>query len=150
MNYYESTNEVPTMFDSIRKRISHQIRVMRGCFAQSEGLPFSDVLSAETIQNIMDEEVSGYRCRIFPPYSYFMCFFVPSTQVSDHSCQNAVANVLAERVAQGEPPCSSNTKSYCNARLRLPERLVRRLVRETGRLLHLKSEEDSEMERSFS
>jgi len=50
--------------------------------------------------------------------------------------------VLAERVAQGEPPCSSNTKSYCNARLRLPERLVRRLVRETGRLLHLKSEKD--------
>jgi IS4 transposase len=49
--------------------------------------------------------------------------------------------VLAERVAQGEPPCSSNTKSYCKARLRLPESLVRRLVRETGRLLHLKSEE---------
>ena len=49
--------------------------------------------------------------------------------------------MLAERVAQGEPPCSSNTKSYCNARLRLPVRLVKRLVRETGRLLHLKSEE---------
>jgi IS4 transposase len=45
-------------------------------------------------------------------------------------------------VAQGDPPCSSNTKSYCNARLRLPERLVKRLVHETGRLLHLKSEED--------
>jgi IS4 transposase len=61
---------------------------------------------------------------------------------SDHSCQNAVAKVIAERVAQGEPPCSSNTKSYCKARLRLPESLIRRLVRETGKLLHLKSEED--------
>jgi len=61
---------------------------------------------------------------------------------ADHSCQNAVAKVLAERVAQGDPPCSSNTKSYCKARLRLPERLVRRLVRDTGRLLHLKSKED--------
>ena len=49
--------------------------------------------------------------------------------------------MLAERVAQGEPPCSSNTKSYCNARLRLPISFVRRLVRETGKLLHLKSEE---------
>ena len=68
------------MFDSIRKRISHQIGVMRRCFAQSEGLPFSDVLSAETLQNIMDEEVSSYRYRIFPPYSYFTCFFVSSTQ----------------------------------------------------------------------
>jgi len=68
------------MFNSIHKRISHQIKVMRLCFAQSEGLPFSDVLSDETIQNIMDKEVSSYRCRIFPPYSYFMCFFVSSTQ----------------------------------------------------------------------
>ncbi|MCK5109289.1 MAG: IS4 family transposase, partial [Methanosarcinales archaeon] len=42
---------------------------------------------------------------------------------------------------QGKPPCSTNTKSYCEARLRLPISLVRRLVRETGRLLHLKSEE---------
>ncbi len=55
------------MFDSIRKRISHQIIVMRRYFAQSEGLPFSDVLSAETIQNNMDEKVGSYRDRIFPP-----------------------------------------------------------------------------------
>ena len=137
------------MFDSIRKRISHQINAMRRRFAQTEGLPFSEVLSAETIQNIMDEEVGSYRDRIFSPYSYFICFFVTGTQVSDHSCQNAVAKVIVERVAQGEPPCSSNTKSYCKARLRLPERLVRRLLHETGRLLHLKSKEDSEMERSL-
>ena len=68
------------MFDSIRKRISHQIRMMMRYFAQSEGLSFSDILSAETIQNIMDEEVSSYRYRIFPPYSYFTCFFVTDTQ----------------------------------------------------------------------
>ena len=68
------------MFDSIHKRISHQINAMRRRFAQTEGLPFSDVLSDETIRNIMDEEVSSYRDRIFPPYSYFMCFFVTGTQ----------------------------------------------------------------------
>ena len=68
------------MFDSIRKRISHQISALKRCFAQTEGLPFSDVLSAETIQNIMDEEVGSYRDRIFPPYNYFMCFFVTGTQ----------------------------------------------------------------------
>ncbi len=68
------------MFDSIRKRISHQISALRRRFAQTEGLPFSEVISAETIQNIMDEEVGSYRDRIFPPYSYFMCFFVTGTQ----------------------------------------------------------------------
>ena len=55
------------MFDSIRKRISYQISALRRRFAQTEGLPFSDVLSAETIQNMMDEEVGSYRDRIFSP-----------------------------------------------------------------------------------
>ena len=68
------------MFDSIRKRISRQIDALRRRFAQTEGLPFSDVLSAETIRNIIDEEVGSYRDRIFPPYSYFMCFFITGTQ----------------------------------------------------------------------
>ena len=54
------------MFDSIRKRISHQTRVMGICFAQTDGLPFSEVISAETIRNIMNNEVSSYRYRIFP------------------------------------------------------------------------------------
>nr|QNO42876.1 hypothetical protein FEGPBIBN_00009 [Methanosarcinales archaeon ANME-2c ERB4]QNO50436.1 hypothetical protein BPCBKEJI_00014 [Methanosarcinales archaeon ANME-2c ERB4] len=128
------------MFDYIHKQISRQMDALRRRFAQTEGLPFSDVLSDETIQNIIEEEVSSYRNRIFPPI-VTLCAFLSQVLSSDHSCQNAVAKVLAERVAQGEPPCSSNTKSYCNARLRLPVRLVKRLVRETGRLLHLKSEE---------
>nr|QNO47962.1 hypothetical protein DBNCDMDK_00051 [Methanosarcinales archaeon ANME-2c ERB4] len=136
------------MFDSICKRISHQINAIRRCFGQTEGLSFNDVLSAETIRNIMDEEVGSYRDRIFSPIIVLSAFLSQALSL-DHSCRNAKALVLAERVAQGEPPCSSNTKSYCKARLRLPEIRVRRLVRETGRLLHLKSEEDSEMERSL-
>ena len=55
------------MFDSIRKRISYQISALRRRFAQTEGLPFSDVLLAKTIRNMMDEEVGSYRDRIFPP-----------------------------------------------------------------------------------
>ena len=77
----------------------------------------------------------------FSPYSHFMRFFYLKYFSIRPLGQNAVAKVLAKRVAQGEPPCSSNTKSYCEARLRRPISLVRQLVRETGRLLHLKSEE---------
>jgi IS4 transposase len=128
------------MFDSIRQRISHQINALKRRFAQTEGLPFSDVLPDETIRTIMDEEVGSYRDRIFSPLITLSAFLSQALS-SDPSCRNAVAKVLAERVAQGKPPCSSNTKSYCEARLRLPTSLVRRLVRETGRLLHLKSEE---------
>ncbi len=54
------------MFDYIHKRISHQMDALRRRFAQTESLPFSEILSAETIQNIIDDEVSSYRNRIFP------------------------------------------------------------------------------------
>lgn len=128
------------MFDSIRKRISHQINALMRRFAQTEGLPFNDILSAESICNIMDGEVDSYRDRIFSPL-ITLSAFLSQVLSSDQSCQNAVAKVIAERVAQGEAPCSSNNKSYCKARMRLPESLVRRLVRETGRLLHLQSKE---------
>lgn len=129
------------MFDSIRKRISHQINALRKRFAQTEGLPFNDILSAESIRDIMDEEVDSYRDRIFSPL-ITLSAFLSQVLSSDHSCQNAVAKVIAERVARGEAPCSSNNKSYCNARMRLPEGFVKRLVCETGRLLHLQSEKD--------
>ena len=128
------------MFDSIHKRIFRQIDVIRRRFVQTAGLPFNEILSAEFIHNIMDEEVDDYRDRIFSPL-ITLSAFLSQVLSSDHSCKNAVAKVIAERVAQGEAPCSSNNKSYCNARRRLPISLVRRLVRETGRLLHLQSED---------
>ena len=67
------------MFDSIHKQISLQMDALKRCFAQTDGLPFSDVLADETIQDIIEEEVSSYRNRIFPPYRHFMRFFVSST-----------------------------------------------------------------------
>ena len=48
----------------------------------------------------------------------------------------AVARVLAYRLASGRPACSSATGSYCKARGRLPEELLSRLARDSGRQLH--------------
>ena len=54
----------------------------------------------------------------------------------DGSCRAAVARLLAWLVAHGRPPCRPHTGPYCKARRRLPEPLLRRLARETGRRLH--------------
>jgi hypothetical protein len=51
----------------------------------------------------------------------------------DHSCRDAVARLIAWRVAQGLSPCSADTGAYCTARSDLPEEAVHELVRGTGR-----------------
>ncbi len=57
---------------------------------------------------------------------------------ADHSCQDAVAGLLAWRLARGQKPCSSQTGAYCTARgaarAKLPEAACRQLMRDTGRL----------------
>ena len=39
----------------------------------------------------------------------------------DHSCRDAVARLIAWRVARGLHPCSADTGAYCTARDDLPE-----------------------------
>ena len=51
----------------------------------------------------------------------------------DHSCRDAVARLLAWRLACGLKPCSADTGAYCTARGGLPEEALHGLVRETGR-----------------
>ena len=51
----------------------------------------------------------------------------------DHSCRDAVARLIAWRVAQGLLPCSADTGAYCTARSDLPEEALHALVRETGK-----------------
>jgi hypothetical protein len=51
----------------------------------------------------------------------------------DHSCRDAVARLIAWRLAFGLKPCSADTGAYCTARGDLPEEALHGLVRETGR-----------------
>src|SRR5436190_38051 len=49
--------------------------------------------------------------------------------------KDTVARLLAYRTARGLSRCSADTSSYCEARKKLPEELIRGLVRDTGREL---------------
>jgi len=51
----------------------------------------------------------------------------------DHSCREAVAQLMAWLVAVGRRPCSADTGAYCTARDRLPEEACIQLARDTGR-----------------
>jgi len=52
---------------------------------------------------------------------------------ADHSCRDAVAQLIAWRLARGLKPCSADTGAYCTARERIPEEACLQLARETGR-----------------
>ena len=117
---------------------ARQIETLRAQFAQAEGLPFADLLTAERLQRALDEEDATWRESTWTPVRTLGAFL---SQVAspDGSCRRTVDRVLAWLVSQGETPCSPKTDPYCKARQRLPEALLRRLVRETGTDLHGRS-----------
>lgn len=100
-------------------------------FRQAEGLPFSDLLSPQRVARALDALGIGFRERIYTPLTTLWTF-LSQVLSPDHSCRDAVGRLLAWRLAQGRPPCSIDTASYCDARQKLPLPLLQHLVRETG------------------
>lgn len=120
---------------STARRRTRQIETLRTQFAQADGLPFADVLTAERLEQACREEQASWREAVWTPLLTLWAFL---SQVSsaDGSCRLTVSRVLAWLVSRGEEPCSPKTDPYCKARQRLPESLLQRLMRETGRSLH--------------
>jgi hypothetical protein len=117
------------------RRRTRQVEALRAQFAQADGLAFADVLSAERVEQAVAAEAAAWREVVFTPLVTLWAF-LGQVLSPDRSCRAAVARVLAWRVARRERPCAPKTGPYCKARGRLPEALLGRLVRETGRALH--------------
>lgn len=103
-------------------------------------MPFSDIFSSFYIRKVVEEETPKFYDRVFTPIVTLQTF-ISQVLSQDHSCRDAVVRVLADRTAQDEKPCSEDTSPYCRARMRLPEKLIMRLLRETGWKLHNQSKE---------
>lgn len=101
---------------------------------EEQGLPFAELLDAGEIDVILSELGVEFRERVYTP-DVVVRMFLAQALSADASCRNAVSKLIAERVAQRRPPCSPNTGSYCTARARLPEELLRRLARRIGQRL---------------
>lgn len=116
-------------------RHARQIETLRIQFASADGLPFAGILSAERIEDALREEEATWREDVYTPLLTLWAF-LSQVVCPDGSCRAAVARVLAWLVSRDETPCTPQTGPYCKARQRLPEKLLRRLVRETGRGVH--------------
>lgn len=115
-------------------RFFRQVIDLRARFSTMPELPFSGVLTRARIDAAVSELGISYRDRIYSP-CVTLWTFLSQVLSPDHSCREAVARLLAFRVASGQGRCSTDTGSYCTARQKLPEVLVSHLVRQTGREL---------------
>jgi hypothetical protein len=123
------------MFDFIRGRFSHQFSSFRRQWCRQQTLPFTDVLSPDRVEALLEEEGIEFRQGVFTP-AVTLWTFLGQVFNPDHSCREAVARLIAFLVGQGRRPCAAGTGAYCVARQRLPERCLARLVRNTGDQLH--------------
>lgn len=116
--------------DRTQKWIVDQIRLFRNMDA-APALPFVDLLAPELVKEIIQELDLSFRERIYTPI-ITLCVFLGQVLSEDHSCREAVARLIAFRIAKGQRSCSPDTNPYCRARKRLPERLFQLLVQRVG------------------
>src|SRR5207249_8786925 len=119
----------------VQGRFFRRIAQLKSEFDRAPALPFSELLTESRIANVFNELNVLYRDRIYPP-CVTLWVFLSQVLAEDHSCRNAVARLLAFRTQQGLGSCSTETGSYCQARRRLPEELVQRLARQTGKEIY--------------
>jgi len=122
------------MSHAIPARSARQATHLQQQLAHAPGLPFADLLPAEQIAQALRDEKVRFRDRLFSPL-VTLWVFLSQVLDPDSSCRAAVTRFLAWRTTQGLPPCSPDTGAYCKARQRLPEGVLARLTRTTGRQL---------------
>ncbi|MGD8642225.1 MAG: IS4 family transposase [Gammaproteobacteria bacterium] len=81
-----------------------------------------------TVEGLLPEE---HRERLFPP-TETLSMFLAQAMSEDRSCQKAVNDAAIKRLVAGLTPCSTATGGYCQARHRLPLKMVSTLARYIG------------------
>jgi Transposase DDE domain len=99
---------------------------------QTDALPFAQLLDRDTILQAFRDESLSFRDRLFTPF-VTVWLFLSQVLHADPCCRAAVARFCAWRAARQLPPCSPDPSAYCKARGRLPEGVLQRLTRLTGR-----------------
>ena len=111
-------------------------------FRQGDGLPFAEVLTAESIQRAFREEDALFgEHDIFSTDIVLWAFLAQTLRDGKGAaCSAAVADIATYRLQIGQPPPSGDTGDYCRARAKLSLPALRRLVVESAE--HLQREAD--------
>ncbi|MDZ4872194.1 MAG: IS4 family transposase ISAcma16 [Chroococcidiopsis cubana SAG 39.79] len=113
------------------------MEILKEKFTKSLGLPFQELLPESAIQQVLDELKIKYRCRLFDPFVTLWAFL---SQVldTDKSCHSAVSKIIAYLAGEGVELPSTDTSGYCQARARIPEKLLEKLFGRAAKSLEEK------------
>ncbi len=111
-----------------------RVQILVDKYSSSMGLPFQKLLPESFLADALDEEKIKYRQRIFSPIVTIWAFL---SQVldTDKSCHNAVSRIISWLAGAGAEIPSEDNSAYCQARKRLPEKLIEKLFIEVGNKL---------------
>ncbi len=114
-----------------------RVQILKDKFNQSLGLPFKELLPSEVIEQALCELKIKYKQRLFDPVVTLWAFL---SQVldTDKTCHHAVSKIIAYLAGAGVEIPSSDTSAYCQARLRLPEKLLEKLFKHAAQNLEQK------------
>jgi putative transposase len=121
VSFYQGSRLLPQRF-----------RLVLTSVLQAPGLPFSDVLTEEEIQEAFDEDECRFAQEdedIFtPPVTLWAFLSQVLHKDEQRSCLAAVSRIIVLLVALGRQPCCNNSGGFCKARAKLPERVIQRLA----------------------
>lgn len=112
-----------------------QVQSLRHTLNAQDRLPFRQLLDGRRITQALKQAGGSCRERVYCPRTTLFAFLSQVLAGKGGTCQEAVSRILADRVANGQSPCSPQTSCYCQARRRLPEEMLASLARETGQEL---------------
>ncbi len=107
-------------------------QMLRQAFLQADGLPFSNVLSEDDVQQAFEAENACFARSPGDIYTPAVTLWAFLSQVLHaqrlRSCTAAVSRVIVLCVALGRQPPSPDSGAYCRARAKLCEGVLQRLV----------------------
>lgn len=101
----------------------HQVGHYKREFAEKIFTGGQQIISIEKVKAVAGRIGYSYRVRHWPPWLTMLAFLTQSLE-QDQSCRNAVAKIWAWLTASGQKLGSTDTGVYCDARNRLPEKLI--------------------------
>ncbi len=114
------------------ENLTRRFSVVQKSFMQKDGLPFSEVLPEEEIQDAFDQEGVTFAQGADDVYTPQVTMWAFLSQVlykeKNRSCLAAVSRVIVLLVGLGREPCAKNSGDYCRARGKLHEVVIERLA----------------------